>query len=65
VGAGTRIPRVQEILLQRIGKELGKNLNTDEAAAMGAVYKVNIIDQIAINIISQHPNRNLVKKYIF
>ncbi len=40
-GAGTRVPRVQEILDEFIGpnKELGKNLNTDEAAAMGAVYK--------------------------
>ena len=40
-GAGTRVPKVQEILNEFIGKdkELGKNLNTDEAAAMGAVYK--------------------------
>merc|ERR1712213_94223 len=41
VGAGTRVPKVQEILNEFIGaeRELGKNLNTDEAAAMGAVYK--------------------------
>lgn len=41
VGAGTRVPKVQELLNEFIGKdrELGKNLNTDEAAAMGAVYK--------------------------
>ena len=40
-GAGTRVPRVQEILGEFLGadRELGKNLNTDEAAAMGAVYK--------------------------
>ena len=40
-GAGTRVPKVQELLHNFIGKEkeLGKNLNTDEAAAMGAVYK--------------------------
>ncbi len=40
-GAGTRVPKVQELLNDFIGsgKELGKNLNTDEAAAMGAVYK--------------------------
>jgi hypoxia up-regulated 1 len=40
-GAGTRVPKVQEILNEFIGseRELGKNLNTDEAAAMGAVYK--------------------------
>ena len=41
VGAGTRVPKVQEVLLGFLGaeRELGKNLNTDEAAAMGAVYK--------------------------
>ena len=41
VGAGTRVPKVQEMLNDFIGKdkELGKNLNTDEAACMGAVYK--------------------------
>ena len=41
VGAGTRVPKVQEILNDFIGaeRELGKNLNTDEAAAMGAIYK--------------------------
>ncbi|GLH11715.1 Major heat shock 70 kDa protein Ba [Gryllus bimaculatus] len=39
VGAGTRVPKVQEKLAAYVGTELGKNLNTDEAAAMGAVYK--------------------------
>merc|ERR1711874_588937 len=39
VGGGTRIPKVQEILTNTYKKELGKNLNSDEAAAMGAVYK--------------------------
>ena len=39
VGGGTRVPKVQELLQARINMELGKNLNTDEAAAMGAVYK--------------------------
>jgi len=39
VGGGTRVPRVQEILQQEIGQELGKSLNTDESAAMGAVYR--------------------------
>ncbi|XP_044750034.1 hypoxia up-regulated protein 1 [Coccinella septempunctata] len=38
-GAGTRVPRVQEILREIVGQDLAKNLNTDEAAAMGAVYK--------------------------
>ncbi|XP_050307767.1 hypoxia up-regulated protein 1 [Anthonomus grandis grandis] len=39
VGAGTRVPKVQEILQKAMGRELSKNLNTDEAATMGAVYK--------------------------
>ncbi|KAM9299356.1 hypoxia up-regulated protein 1 [Gastrophryne carolinensis] len=40
VGGGTRVPKVQELLLQAVGKEeLGKNINADEAAAMGAVYQ--------------------------
>ncbi|KAK9891578.1 hypothetical protein WA026_015536 [Henosepilachna vigintioctopunctata] len=38
-GAGTRVPKVQEILQNIVGQDLAKNLNTDEAAAMGAVYK--------------------------
>lgn len=39
VGAGTRVPKVQEKLTEVVKKELGKNINTDEAAVMGAVYK--------------------------
>ncbi|XP_066563824.1 hypoxia up-regulated protein 1 isoform X2 [Amia ocellicauda] len=40
VGGGTRVPKVQEVLLKAVGKEeLGKNINADEAAAMGAVYQ--------------------------
>lgn len=39
VGAGTRVPRIQDELQKVVGIELAKNLNTDEAAAMGAVYK--------------------------
>ena len=39
VGAGTRVPKVQEKLYEVVGMELGKSINTDEAAAMGAVYK--------------------------
>ncbi|XP_018328406.1 hypoxia up-regulated protein 1 [Agrilus planipennis] len=38
-GAGTRVPKVQEKLQKVVGQELAKNLNTDESAAMGAVYK--------------------------
>nr|XP_033774968.1 hypoxia up-regulated protein 1 isoform X2 [Geotrypetes seraphini] len=40
VGGATRVPKVQETLLKIVGKEeLGKNINADEAAAMGAVYQ--------------------------
>jgi hypoxia up-regulated 1 len=39
VGGGTRVPKVQELLQQFVGQELGKSLNTDESAAMGAVYR--------------------------
>lgn len=40
MGAGTRVPKVQEILTKTIGdKELGRFLNTDEAIALGAVYQ--------------------------
>jgi hypoxia up-regulated 1 len=60
MGAGTRVPRLQEILgqffsgfVRRINnrtntiiilfgyfsKEIGRNLNTDEAVALGAVYQ--------------------------
>lgn len=40
VGGATRVPKVQEALLTAVVKEeLGKNINADEAAAMGAVYQ--------------------------
>uniref|UniRef100_A0A646QJH2 Hypoxia up-regulated protein 1 n=1 Tax=Hemiscolopendra marginata TaxID=943146 RepID=A0A646QJH2_9MYRI len=46
VGAGTRVPKIQEKLLEAVGKnELGKNLNTDEAAALGAVYQAAHLSQ--------------------
>ncbi|RCN44627.1 DnaK family protein [Ancylostoma caninum] len=40
MGAGTRVPRVQEELQNFIGgKELGRFLNTDEAIALGALFQ--------------------------
>ncbi|CAJ0607927.1 unnamed protein product [Cylicocyclus nassatus] len=40
MGAGTRVPRVQEELQKFVGsKELGRFLNTDEAIAMGALFQ--------------------------
>ncbi|XP_050542490.1 hypoxia up-regulated protein 1 isoform X2 [Daktulosphaira vitifoliae] len=40
-GAGTRVPKVQERLIKdlKISQPLGRSLNTDEAAALGAAYK--------------------------
>ncbi|XP_037930648.1 hypoxia up-regulated protein 1 [Teleopsis dalmanni] len=38
-GGGTRVPKVQDIIKNYIKQELGKSLNADEAATMGAVYK--------------------------
>lgn len=38
-GGATRTPKIQEILKKTIKMELGKNLNADEAATMGAVYR--------------------------
>jgi len=38
-GAATRVPFVQEQLATKWGRELGKSINTDEAAALGAVYR--------------------------
>ncbi|XP_050068478.1 hypoxia up-regulated protein 1 isoform X2 [Anopheles maculipalpis] len=38
-GGNTRVPKMQDILRTHIGQELAKNLNADEAACMGAVYR--------------------------
>lgn len=38
-GGSTRVPKVQEVLKTHIKEELGRNLNADEAACMGAVYR--------------------------
>ncbi|KAL7019429.1 hypothetical protein ACKWTF_011120 [Chironomus riparius] len=38
-GGNSRTPKVQEILKSKINMELAKNLNADEAATMGAVYR--------------------------
>ncbi|KAK7462527.1 hypothetical protein BaRGS_00038437, partial [Batillaria attramentaria] len=40
MGGSSRVPKVQELLMKSIGRdELGKSINTDEAAALGAVYQ--------------------------
>ncbi|XP_035900000.1 hypoxia up-regulated protein 1 [Anopheles stephensi] len=38
-GGNTRVPKMQDILSSHIGQPLAKNLNADEAACMGAVYR--------------------------
>ncbi|KAG5671881.1 hypothetical protein PVAND_002051 [Polypedilum vanderplanki] len=38
-GGNTRTPKIQEILKKKTNMELSKNLNADEAATMGAVYR--------------------------
>ncbi|KAL8594265.1 hypothetical protein ACOMHN_044209 [Nucella lapillus] len=40
MGGGSRVPKIQELLLEYSGKsDLGKSINTDEAATLGAVYQ--------------------------
>ncbi|CAG5099845.1 Similar to hyou1: Hypoxia up-regulated protein 1 (Danio rerio) [Cotesia congregata] len=45
VGAGTRMPKIQEILTEFVGSDLSKNINTDEAAALGGVYRAADLSQ--------------------
>lgn len=45
VGGATRIPKIQMMLQDVWGHELGKNINADEAAAMGAVYRAADLGQ--------------------
>uniref|UniRef100_A0A0C9QZD6 Hypoxia up-regulated protein 1 n=1 Tax=Fopius arisanus TaxID=64838 RepID=A0A0C9QZD6_9HYME len=45
VGAATRMPKVQEMLQKYLNTELSKNINTDEAAVLGAVYKAADLSQ--------------------
>ncbi|CAF1635358.1 unnamed protein product [Adineta ricciae] len=45
-GGSTRIPRIQSELTKALGGiELGKSLNTDEAAALGAAYQAAVISK--------------------
>ncbi|CAB0045021.1 unnamed protein product [Trichogramma brassicae] len=45
VGAGTRVPKVQEKLAAFLKTDLAKNINADEAAALGAVYRAADLSQ--------------------
>jgi len=39
MGGGSRVPKIQELLVQFLGKDLKRDLNTDEAAALGAAFR--------------------------
>ena len=43
VGGSTRIPRVQEIIKEEIGKEPSKGVNPDEVVAMGAAIQGGVL----------------------
>jgi len=43
VGGSTRIPMVQEMLKKELGKELSKEVNPDEAVAMGAAIQGGVL----------------------
>lgn len=45
VGGGTRMPKIKEILKNYVGTDLSQNINADEAAVMGAVYKAADLSQ--------------------
>ncbi|XP_013398865.1 hypoxia up-regulated protein 1 isoform X3 [Lingula anatina] len=46
MGGGTRMPKVQELISKATGRqELGKSINTDEAAALGAVYQAAFLSK--------------------
>lgn len=39
IGGATRIPKVQQLLQEYFSRELSKNINADEAGALGAAYQ--------------------------
>lgn len=39
IGGATRIPKVQQLLQSYVSRELSKNVNADEAGALGAAYQ--------------------------
>lgn len=45
-GGGVRIPRIQEILKETMGVDtLGKSINGDEAACLGASYQAAVLSK--------------------
>lgn len=59
VGGNTRVPKVQSILQEIWGKELGKNVNADEAAALGAVYRAADLGQ-GFKVLKFHVKESVV-----
>ena len=43
VGGSTRIPKVQEMLIERLGSKVEKGLNPDEVVSLGASIQANIL----------------------
>ncbi|MBE6152002.1 MAG: molecular chaperone DnaK [Firmicutes bacterium] len=43
VGGSTRIPRVQEVIKEELGKEPSKGVNPDEVVAMGAAIQAGVL----------------------
>merc|ERR1719471_2529763 len=39
MGGGSRVPKIQELLVEFLDKPLKRDLNTDEAAALGAAFR--------------------------
>jgi len=68
MGGGSRIPKIQELLYGYLDKELKKDLNTDEAAALGAAFraanestqfqvrKIGFVDTSALTVHATHIN---------
>lgn len=45
IGGATRIPKVQQLLQEYISRELSKNVNADEAGALGAAYQAAFLSK--------------------
>jgi len=71
MGGATRIPKVQAQLKEFVGKELGQNLNTDEAAVFGAAFraaglsKLFKVKDIRIKDISPYPVNLLYQSSLY
>ncbi|KAJ7072530.1 heat shock protein 70 [Mycena amicta] len=57
VGGSTRIPRVQELLVEYFNKQLSKGINPDEAVAYGAAVQAGVLsgEEDSVTIIDVAP----------